>query len=165
MNSKITLSPTLYFSYSQFMVYDASVRLPGCAWTEKHSAQGFARRESTVNFNTPLEFGYAHVTVRLENYQPQVEYNRVIAVPFLAVSGKIIVDGPEEMSVQRTFNLTLGNYRLVAAQRITGNEEEVIDLFFESLTEPLERSAVLVADDALNPPTPLIEMAETAGEK
>jgi len=52
-------------SYNQFMVYDESVRDPGSAWTEEHAAQGFAQRQSTVNFGTPLEFGYANVTVSL----------------------------------------------------------------------------------------------------
>lgn len=164
MSTKTTLSPTLYFSYSQFMVYDQSVQLPGCAWTDEHSAQGFARRESTVNFNTPLEFGYADVSVSRSAYEPRPEYERVVAVPFLVTSGKVLVEGPEETDVERTFGLPPGNYRLVAAQRVTGDEEETIDLFFEPLTKPMERSAILVADDALNPPTLLLETAKVAGE-
>jgi hypothetical protein len=35
----------------------------GCAWTAEHTAQGFARRQSTVNFGTLLEFGYADVAI------------------------------------------------------------------------------------------------------
>lgn len=164
MNMKIALLPKLYFSYSQFMVYDQSVRLPGCAWTAEHTAQGFARRESTVNFNTPLEFGYADVAVARSAYQREKEYERVIAVPFLVTSGKVIVEGPEETKPERSFSLPAGNYRLVAAQRVTGDEEEVIDLFFEPLTKPLEQSSILVADSALIPPTPMHETAEIAGE-
>jgi hypothetical protein len=164
MNTKTALSPKLYFSYSQFMVYDQSVRLPGCAWTAEHTAQGFARRESTVNFNTPLEFGYADVAVARSAYQGKEEYERVIAVPFLVTSGKVIVEGPEETKSERSFSLPAGNYRLLAAQRVTGDEEEVIDLFFEPLTKPLEQSTILVADGALNPPTPLLETAGIAGE-
>src|SRR5579864_7712421 len=99
MNTKTALLPRLYFSYSQFMVYDKSVRFPGCAWTDTHSAQGFARRGSTVNFNTPLEFGHADVTVNHATYQPHEEYVRVISVPFLVTSGRVIVDGPEETNV------------------------------------------------------------------
>lgn len=166
MNTKVALSPRLYFSYSQFMVYDQSVRLPGLAWTDEHSAQGFARRESVINFNTPLEFGYADVGVSQNAYQPrEEEYGRVIAVPFLVTSGKVIVEGPEETKPERNIALPPGNYRLVAAQRVTGDEEEVIDLFFEPLTKPLERSAVLVADEAMNPPTPLLETAGVACEE
>lgn len=146
------------------MVYDQSVRLPGCAWTPEHSAQGFARRESIVNFNTPLEFGYANITVNCGVYEPREGYDRVIAVPFLVVSGKVIVEGPEETKPERNITLPRGNYRLVAAQRVTGDEEETINLVFEPLEKPLERSAILVADKALNPPTILLETAGIAGE-
>jgi len=146
------------------MVYDQSVRLPGCDWTEEHTAQGFARRESAVNFNTPLEFGYADVSVSHAGYQPQQEYQRAIAVPFRVTSGKVLVDGPEETTVERIVTLPAGHYRLIAAQCVTGDDEEVIDLYFEPLARALEQSAILVADDALDPPTPLIETAKVAGE-
>lgn len=146
------------------MVYEQSVRLPGCAWITEHTAHGFARRESTVNFNTPLEFGYADVVVARSAYQPRKEYERVIAVPFFVASGKVIVEGPEETTPERSVALPPGNYRHVAAQWVTGDEEEVIRLFFEPLTQPLERSAVFVADKALNPPTILLESAGIAGE-
>jgi hypothetical protein len=164
---KTDLSPRLYFSYNQFMVYDQNVQLPGCAWTEEHSAQGFARRESSVCFNTLLEFGYADVAVCRSAYQSKGEYERVIAVPFAVVSGNVVVEGPDETEAGngRSVQLPLGNYRLVAAQRMTGDEEEVIDLFFELLAKPLEQSSILLADEALNPPSPLIETAGIAGEE
>ena len=163
MNPKIALSPRLYFSYGQFMVYDESVRLPGCAWTDEHTAQGFARRESTVNFNTRLEFGYADVVVA-SAYQRGEGYERVIAVPFLVTSGNVIVEGPEETEPKRKVTLPPGDYRLIAAQRVTGEEEEAIDLFFELFSKPLERSSVLVADKALTVPNRLLEAAGAAGE-
>jgi Competence protein J (ComJ) len=163
MNTKSPFSLRLYFSYSQFMVYDVSVRFPGCAWTKEHMAQGFARRESTVNFSTPLEFGSADVTIS-GDYGQRAEYDRVIAVPFLVTSGKVVVAGPEEWEVERSFAMSPGNYRLVAAQVVTGDEQETIDLSFEPLAQPLERSSVLVADAALRPPSPLIETAGIAGE-
>jgi hypothetical protein len=117
-----------------------------------------------VNFNTLLEFGYAYVAISVSAYQPRGEYDRVIAVPFFVTSGKVTVEGPEETKPERNVLLPLGNYRLVAAQRVTGDEQETIDLFFEHLSEPLDRSAVLVADCALNPPTSLLETAGVAGE-
>lgn len=162
MSNEVALLARLYFSYSQFMVYDESVQLPGCAWTEKHSAQGFARRPSTLNFGTPLEFGYASVTVSFGAYDGRGDYQRVVAVPFLVTSGRVVVEGPEGTEPGRSFALPPAYYRLVAAQRVTGEEEEAVDLFFERLTKPLERSAVLLADDALHPPTPLLEDAESA---
>jgi hypothetical protein len=164
MNTTTSLSPRLYFSYSQFLVYDQSVPLPGCAWTDRHTAQGFARRESTVNFSTPLEFGHAVVIVHHGPYRPDVAYDRVIEVPFRVKSGKILVEGPDEVDIERSFLLPPGDYRLVAAQRVTGDEEEAIDLFIEDLAKPLDRSAVLVADETLNPPASLLETAGIAGQ-
>jgi hypothetical protein len=160
-----TLSLKLYFSYGQFMVYDESVRLPGCAWTKRHSSQGFARRESVVNFGTLLEFGEAAVTVRNGPYEVADKYVRVIAVPFLVVSGTVHIEGPEEMNVQRRIDMGPGHYRLIAAQEIKGEEEEAIDLFFEPLNQPLVQSAILMADDDLNPQMPLLETAGIAGEE
>lgn len=166
MNKPFPLLPRLYFSYSQFAVYDQIMPLAGCEWTDENSAQGFARRESAVNFSTLLEFGYADVVVSRSSCELRDEYERVIAVPFLVTSGRIIVEGPEETETgrERNFALPPGNYRLVVAQRITGDDGEAIDLFFEPLEKPLERSSVLVADDALTPPTPLLESAGAAGE-
>lgn len=147
------------------MVYDQSVRLPGCAWTDQHTAQGFARRESTVNFNTPVEFGYADVTVSRSSCEPREENDRVIAVPFRVASGKVVVEGPEETTPERSFELPPGDYRLVAAQRVIADDEESIELFFEPLAKPLQHSVVLVADEGLNPPVSLLETAGVAGEE
>src|SRR5687767_8053104 len=99
MNEITCLMPKLYFSYSQFMIYDLSEQLPGCDWTEHHSAQGFARRASTVCFATLLEFGHAEIHVTVGSYEARREYKRVISVPFLSVSGKVSVEGPEEIDV------------------------------------------------------------------
>src|SRR5215813_10398058 len=101
MNGEIALSPRLYFSYIQFMVFDASVRLSGCDWIPEHSAQGFARRESTVNFNTLLEFGLADVAVIHGVYRQREDYERVIEVPFRVTSRRVIVGGPEETEDKR----------------------------------------------------------------
>lgn len=158
------LSPKLYFSYSQFMVFDQAEQLPGCDWTEEHTAQGFSRRESTVCFGTPLEFGHANVMITVGPYTPQEKYERVISVPFLSSSGRVRVEGPDEMDVDRAFDLHPGNYRLTAAQITTGKDEEVIDLFFEPLDAPLKQSTVVIADEMLNPPDRLIETAGIAGE-
>jgi hypothetical protein len=74
-----------------------------------------------------------------------------------------MIHGPDEISIDRGLELMPGNYRLVAAQYVIWDEEEGIDLFFEPLPEPLDRSEILVADDALNPSYPLMETAEIAG--
>jgi len=163
MGISTVLLPKLYFSCAQFMVYDQSVELPGCDWTEKHTAQGFARRESVVNFNTPLEFGHAEVTITVGTFQPGDDYERVIGVPFLVTSGTVIIDGPEEFEVERNWSLPMGNYWLVAAQRILGDDQEKIDLYFEQIREPAKQSRIFVADELLNPTLPLLETAGIAG--
>jgi hypothetical protein len=123
MGARSALPPKLYFPYAQFMVYDRDVRNPSCAWTDQHSAQGFARCESAVNFGTSPEFRYAEVTVSRTPYQPSEEYERVISVPFLVTSGKAVVEGPEETDVERSVTLAPGNYRLATTQRVIGEEK------------------------------------------
>ena len=145
------------------MVYDQTEQLPGCDWTEEHTAQGFARRESTVCFGTLLEFGHADVSVMVGSYQAQSDYERVISVPFRSVSGKVTVEGPEEFEVNRAFEMPCGDYKLTAAQAIVGEDEERIDLFFEPVFAPINGSAILVADEMLKPQEALIETAGRAG--
>jgi hypothetical protein len=163
-----TIAPTLYFSYSSFAVYDQAVPLSGLDWKEAHVGQGFARRDSVVNFGALLEFGHAFVLVRNAAYEPRSYYERVIAVPFLVTSGRVQIDGPEEYPIDRGVDLTPGNYRLIAAQYVIHDVdlegEEGIDLFFEPLAARLERSEILIADDELNPTYPLLETASIAGE-
>ncbi|MBO0860344.1 MAG: hypothetical protein J2P21_18085, partial [Chloracidobacterium sp.] len=52
-----------------------------------------------------------------EAYQPQQEYQRVIAVPFRVRSGKVLVEEPEEttLEVDRSVSLPPGHYRLASA--------------------------------------------------
>jgi hypothetical protein len=163
MASRIALMPRLYVSYSQFFVRDAGVGIPRNPWTEKHSAQGFVRaNESTVYFVALLEYGYADLAYELGPLVPDGPYQRVIAVPFTVATGTVVVDGPEERSTTRFAEIPNGNYRLVAAQRAIGDDEEVIDLFFEKLAEPLLQSSVIVADRQLEVPATLLETADVA---
>ncbi len=164
MSTLVHLPPPLYFSYKQFMVYDGRVTLPGCEWTEAHTAQGFARRESVACFSTILDFGHADICVGTATYRPRKHYERVIAVPFLVVDGRVLVDGPEETSVQRAFTLANGAYRLVAAQSVVSEDTEAIDLYFERMEHLPERSVMLVADQELDPLEPLVEIAAIAGD-
>ena len=158
----------LYFSYNQFMVFDSSVELPGCAWTKLHSDQGFARRDSVVNFETVLEFGHADVGIRIGAYEHNSVHERVIAVPFHVESGLVRIEGPEENPSDRRIPITAGHYRLYCAQQVTNDDdlhgEERIDLFFEPLEHPAEHSEIIVADADLHPPAQLVEDAEIAGQ-
>ena len=113
-----------------------------------------------------LEFGEAVLRVCAGIYEHNPSYERVIAVPFLVKSGQVEITGPEEVSGQRKVSLAPGHYRLYAAQRIVTEDEEnmimeqAIDLFFEPLSSPAEKSEIIVADAELDPPDELLEDAE-----
>jgi hypothetical protein len=153
----------IYFSYSQFMVYDGSVRLPGCAWTPAHTKQGFARQASTVNFRSLLEFGDARVRVSLGEAEGFEHCDRVIAVPFEVNAGFVLVEGPEEERDEgRRVVLAPGAYELTCAQQATGDEMEDISLNFAPRTVLPAKSRVLRADPQLEVPPELLESATTA---
>jgi len=163
MSKKKPAELTIYFAYSQFMVSDRAVALPGCAWTQVHTNQGFARRDSCTCLRTLLEFGVADVTVYMGPYAPRRTYQRAIAVPIELASGEVVIEGPEDDVTNRQFvSLPSGHYRLTAAQRVVDEGREKIDLYFEKLAEPSLSSRIIVADDALTPPEVLIETADVA---
>ena len=150
------------YAYGQFMVFDRDVKLPGCEWTDDHHAQGFARRASAACIRTLRESGRARVRFAASAYEAKPEHVRVLAMPFLVTSGIVVVEGPEETRTGRTLALPPGHHRLVVALSDAAGEEAV-DLHFERVAEPLERSAILKCDDDLSPPPRLIETAEIAG--
>ena len=154
----------MYFSYGQFMVFDQSVNMPGCDWTDEHVAQGFARRKSSVCIRALTEFGDAVVTAHATPYVRGDDHVRVIAVPFAVDSGTVVIEGPEESGTGRTVELQIGSYRLVVAQKRLDEDEEAVDLFFEKTPRLESRSEILVRDGDLDPPSPLIETAGIAGE-
>ena len=155
-------STTAYFSYSQLQVFDSSVKLPGVSWTDGHFKQGFARQAQNVSFGTRLEFGHAEVAVYLAPYKKKDAHERAIEVPFEVISGEVVIGGPEEYPNKHFVKLPNGHYRLVAAQQVTDEDREVVELFMEKVVEPLTHSRVIVADEELDPPDPLIETVEVA---
>ncbi|GMU22691.1 MAG: hypothetical protein AMXMBFR13_27760 [Phycisphaerae bacterium] len=56
----------------------------------------------------------------------------------------------------------MGNYRLVAAQYATSEEEAAIELFFERAANPFRESTIILADDGLEVPEKLVEVADIA---
>jgi hypothetical protein len=156
----------MYFSYSQLLIFDTSVELPGLNWQNQHTQQGFARQESSVSIYTIREFGSANLTVVCSAFHPGKPYTRIIAVPFHVVSGIVRVEGPEEFEVYRQVGVNIGHYRLVVAQLGLGDEldegcQEEIDLYFERVAVPMSHSEILLADPELRPTMPLLETANT----
>src|SRR4051812_11830691 len=97
------------FTHNQFLLYDVSVAVPQCEWTEDHSSQGFARRESAICIGTILQAGTAEVRVYHGPYLPQRDYQRVISNPFRSPSGRIVVCGLLEMYIAHLVQLRPGD--------------------------------------------------------
>jgi hypothetical protein len=152
----------IYVSYNQFMVYDKTVDLPGNDWTEEHSNQGFARRDSSVCFGTLIQFGDANVQVFSNSYVFNEKDERVIKVPFYSPSGLIFIEGPEEES-RDSIKIEPGYFLLTAAQQADyENETLLIRLYFLKTEIPFSKSEILIKDEQLNPPNQLLETAEIA---
>jgi hypothetical protein len=156
----VELSPELYFSYSQFVVYDREIDSRACDWTSEHCRQGFARRDHTVAVGTLLEFGHAAVRVCFGHPKSLDEYERVIAVPLVIESGWLAVDGVEEHPIDRMIKITPATYRTIIAQRVVDDEREQIDIFLDSYDGRTIQSEILVADDDLDPPERLVETSQ-----
>ena len=157
------LSPAMYYSYSQFLIFDAAVDSVGCEWTQQHNDQGFARRESVVSVAALSEFGDATVrfstsaAARGTNWEG---YERVILVPFSVSSGRVLVEGPEEHNVGREIALPVGHFRLSIAQHVVSEERLEVLLIFEKVLVAELRSQIIVADNALKVSGNLLEFAE-----
>lgn len=148
------------FSYHLFLIYDSDVDLPGNEWTETNSNQGFARRDSSVNFGTLFQFGYAQVQVFKDDYLFNKDDERVIKVPFYSPSGKVFIEGPEE-NEKHSVIIEPGHYLLTAAQQARDDDESLfIRVFFCKVEIPAMRSEILIKDEQLNPPH---ELSETSG--
>lgn len=150
-----------YISYSQIMIYDSSVSLPGCAWTERHTQQGFARRSKNACVRTMLEYGFADVAVRPGPYVAG-QYQRVIQFPLELPSGIMVIDGPDDAGRKCAIELPKGIYRVVVAQIRLNVDREMLDIFVQQIERSDERSLVLVTDGDLAPSETLLEDAEVA---
>jgi hypothetical protein len=112
----------IYFSHGMFFVYDSSERSPGNAWTDDHSAQGFARRSTTANVATLIEDGWLDVDVGAAEALNECE--RVVAVSVLSASGAISISGidPEDQVLWRG---RPGWVRVSMGQERSADEQEV----------------------------------------
>lgn len=156
----VVLSPDLYFSYRQFIVYDKGLQSPACDWTDAHCRQGFARRHRTIAVGTLMEFGTARVVVHFVAPSSITGFQRVIAVPLDIMSVQLGVDGPDEYPIERGCSVPSGYYRVYIAQKVTGEDREEVEIFLERTPIPIHKSQILVADEQLDPPSELVESAE-----
>lgn len=136
------------FSAGQIMIFDPEAELAG-QWTERHLNQGFLRSDGHVSLRTLPGSGELLVRAFCSPYVPLVEDARVIAVPFRVTSGKVGIG-------EQVIDVAAGTYRLVTCQRFFDGDED-LDLFFERVDLPRQRSEILVADRELQPELPLLE--------
>ncbi len=142
------------YSSGQITIFDATAELAG-EWTERHLAQGFIRGEGHLGLRTLPESGHVLVRVFSSPYVGLAEDARVIAVPFRVISGTVHLMAPDERT-PHVLTLAPGEYRLVTCQRFFDGDQD-LDLFFERVDLPRQRSEVLVADRELQPELPLLE--------
>lgn len=136
------------FSSGQLVIFDEDAELAG-QWTERHLAQGFIRGDGQVSLRTLPGSGEVLVRAFRSSYVPLAEDARVIAVPLRVTSGKVCVG-------EQVIAVAPGEYRLVTCQRFFDGDED-LDLFFERVDLPRQRSEILVADRELQPQRPLLE--------
>src|SRR5437016_2369137 len=105
----------LDFDYNQILVYDVSVAVPECTWTEEHCNQGFARRESVACLGTILQYGQADAVVFHGPFVEQETYERVIALPFYVPTGRVIIQGMMEVYLAHVLFCGQGQYKLYVA--------------------------------------------------
>lgn len=140
----------LFFSYGQFMISDESCD-EFVEWSAPELRQGFARGEQVVNVSTRLQYGRAILSIYSERYTADERHERVIEVPFVVSGEGVEIHGPEELPGGRVVRVPCGHYRLTVAQFATGEEDAVIDLFFEPVGEPLAHSGLVLVDRGLDP--------------
>lgn len=145
---------SIYFSYGFFMVYDSADDNPVFDWTDAHVQQGFARSDTAVCFQSFVEFGDAEVRVFKTGYQRQPDHVRAIQVPIQFTSGSVGVEGPEDFGEGARLSIEAGAYLLTAGQT---EDSRRIDLYFQATDSLHGRSSILLQDEELDPPSPLLE--------
>jgi hypothetical protein len=152
------------YSYGQILIYDDGAGIVG-EWSERHFNQGFVRSDGHLSLRTLPESGSVLVRVFMSPYVAVQDDARVIAVPFRAISGAIHVIAPDRVNTKPpAIRLPPGEYRLVTCQRFFAGDgvmgDQDLDLFFERVDLPRQRSEILVADPGLRPELPLLETAD-----
>lgn len=159
MPSPVETQLSIDVSYAQLAVFDPALQDPFNDWRPEHVAQGFAWRAGSVSFATLEDGGRIDVQVRLASKSPTLlpETRRAIQVPFrVPDSGAVEV---ASIAGGKQVEVPAGEYLMVFEHGIAD------DRMWARITFVRDRSprfAVLVADDALDPPDPLVTDAAPA---
>ena len=115
---------SLYYSYSQFIVYDGD-DLGDFPWTDIHIAQGFIRRDSEVSIRTLTEYGCASIELFLNAYDGDQNFDRLLKCPFYAKSGHVFVISPDQTDDDSPMLVVdPGHYSLVVGQKFISDLDD-----------------------------------------
>lgn len=158
----------LPFGYNQFIVRDRDADAAGLDWSDRHVAQGFARRDQIISFGTLVGWGRATVHVQLGGQVDSHQYERIVKVPFHCPSGLVELMTPDMAYGESSFfQVECGHYSVLAAQRLVSDPGRLsahplieVVLLLEPRDQSLDRSEVVKADADLSPQFPLLESAD-----
>jgi hypothetical protein len=154
MNNKFNLE----FSYSQISVFQTNMIDPFNNWNDVHVLQGFSWRPNSVSFKTLSEYGDAEITIELsDSIKISDGAIRSILVPFTVEEEIEIASITDSVVIE----IPKGEYGLIFnAIPSTSNNSERYELIFVKSTFP--EAKILIQDDELSPPSPLLMEATAA---
>jgi hypothetical protein len=168
MSSELLYDDRIYYSYGQICASDEALEPASTImWTKDQNAQGFSRGHFEVDFATLYDFGWAQFQVFKGPFRKLRPYHRAILTSIHVPSAVLYVNGPDEGYDFRPFKLEAGHYEIACAQESLGGGDDhspegilLIHMFLTKIAGPLSKSHILIADERLHPPEPLIEILE-----
>jgi hypothetical protein len=152
---------TLFVSYSQVAVFNASLKQPFSYWTESHVKQGFAWREGSASFSTIEDGGTHAIEVVVEPGTEQISSQavRVVEVPFEVSDGEMVQIA--SISDEISISMSPGRYALrFECLGWKDGSEPTIRLVFTPAGDPKFR--IIRADAELRPADQLVVTADPA---
>jgi hypothetical protein len=148
---------SLFVSYAQIAVFQASLPNPFNDWTDAHVNQGFAWRQGSMSFRTKADDGPHEVVIACKLYaDAPVEGLRVIEVPFIVAESDpvVIASIGDEFAV----DIPEGSYALRFV--VAAGDARCIELSFLKTDNPDFK--ILREDEDLTIDGPLLTHAEPA---
>ncbi len=156
----VALSKEIVVSYSQLCVYPAGTKEPFPDWTDEEVGQGFAWKNRSISSFEAMDDSRCNVAVAVEEGEPGAAAGsaRSILVPFeVPADGKLSIASILSSTVEA--DVPPGSCGLVfnAVPGADGDAEEQPWTYIFALYPGYEgKAALLVQDEALDPPSPLL---------
>ncbi|MGU3473598.1 competence protein ComJ [Paenibacillus sp. D51F] len=156
----VAQSKEIVVSYSQVCVYPAGTKEPFPEWTDEEVGQGFAWKNRSISSFEAMDDSRCNVAVAVEEGEPEAAAGSVrsILVPFeVPADGKLSIASILSSTVEA--DVPPGSCGLVfnAVPGADGDAEEQPWTYIFALYPGYEgKAALLVQDEALEPPSPLL---------